>query len=105
VNQEHIYKLIMMKTNIETKKNVVTEIKKFLNNRRVVFFSKYPDAQKQQLIIDAENTISYVSSFSDDRFIQSIKNFNERFIAPLVPSNNSKYYQKAISIYNKIKQL
>lgn len=42
---------------MKTTKSIVAEVRKMLNQRKMVFFSKYPDARKQQLIISANNVL------------------------------------------------
>lgn len=90
---------------INEKSSLIQEIKSVLNQRRVVFFSKYPDARMQQLINDAEAKVSILRSASGDQFIQMLKTFNVRYIYPLIPSAKSPMHKSICNLYRKINNL
>jgi hypothetical protein len=76
-----------------------------LNNRRTVFFRKYPDARKQQIIIDAEGRLFLLQQADESRFMTIVKEYADRYILPLVPSQSSPMHNSVMGLYEKIKSL
>lgn len=90
---------------MKTTKSIVAEVRKMLNQRKVVFFSKYPDARKQQLIISANNVLIMLEKQDETVFKNNIKVFADRFILPLVPNKESRFHESGMKLYNNIKSL
>lgn len=88
-----------------TKTAIIKKIRSILNNRRTVFFSKYPDSRKQQIILDAECRITMLQKADDTRFVQFVKAFNDRYIYPLIPSSSSPMHKSITALYEKINSL
>lgn len=94
-----------MNKNNSIKSTLLKEIQSLLNNRRTVFFRKYPDAQKQQIILDAEGRLWLLQKADESRFMQIVKEYNDRYILPLIPSQSSPMHNSINSLYEKIKAL
>jgi len=69
-----------------------------LAQRRVVFFRCYPDARKQQLIINAENHLHYLENDFDR--VKTL--FANDFVKPLTPAPSSKYHQVFVEVYKQL---
>ena len=91
--------------NKEMKSTLLKEIKSLLNNRRTVFFRKYPDARKQQIILDAEGRLFILQKADESRFLTVVKEYADRYILPLVPSQSSPMHKSVMGLYEKIKSL
>lgn len=83
---------------------IIKDVRKALNNRRVVFFRKFPDPSKQQLIINAETNLSLIAK-DQGEFVTRLKQFNSKYIFPLIPRPESRMYNSMMSLYNKINNL
>jgi hypothetical protein len=84
------------------KQTLLTSIKKILANRRVVYFSKYTDSQKQQLIINAERTMVTLQYSNGPTFVQNVKKFANQYLVPLIPNSNSPMHNTITNTYNQI---
>lgn len=89
------------------KYQIIKDLKALLKNRRVVFFSMYPNPEKQQKILVSENVVSLLEMQIDDetRFIKNLKKLAKECILPLVPKSNSRMYNWINSIYTKINSI
>lgn len=84
------------------KQTIILRISKILANRRVVYFQKYPNSKMQQTIIEAEKTMVMLKKLDDNTFNTNIKIFANKYILPLIPSQNSRYYNIISDTYNTI---
>jgi len=81
---------------------IFIQIEKFLNARRFVFFYKYSDQKKQQLIINAENILPLLKQGNEERIKYKLKKYANEFIAPLLPSKTSKHFNTYYNLYNQL---
>lgn len=85
------------------KKEAILKISKFLINRKFVFYNKYPNASKQQIIINAEQTLSIIKNLPDNRFFGTVGTFADKYILPLLPSQKSRYRANFEYLYQQLK--
>lgn len=79
------------------------KIKKFLANRRYVFFNKYPDPKKQQIILNAENALPVMKLIPKNKLSAFLGFFADKYILPLIPSEKSRYKQNFEQLYHELK--
>lgn len=90
---------------MKNNRQIIADIRKMLNQRKVVFFNKYPDAHKQQLIINANNVLMMLEKQEENIFKNNIKLFADRFILPLIPNQQSRFHENGMKLYNTLKSL
>jgi hypothetical protein len=83
-------------------KQIYKTVSDFLKNRKYVFTRINKDLQKQQIIFKAENYLNYLAVPDHNSFKNNCKRFANDFIAPLIPSENSKLYNHAKDLYNQL---
>lgn len=77
---------------------IIKKVKQLLAQRRVVFFRCYPDAKKQQLIINAEHHLHFL----ENDFDRVKRLFADDFVKPLTPAPSSKYHQVFVEVYQML---
>ena len=83
------------------KLQLIKQTRSFLKQRRVIFFIKYPNIQKQQLIINAEYNLSVLEGLPEALFLNKCKVYGRLYISTLIPSKQSCYYEGATKLLEK----
>jgi len=86
-------------------RNLVRDVRKMLNQRKVVFFQKYPDARKQQIINNAQTMLACIEKHEPSRLHVELVAMADRYILPLMPSKESRFHDSYMRLYNTIKSL
>jgi hypothetical protein len=92
-------------SDIKTKQAVLKGIKVMLQNRRRCFFTIHPNAQKQQIILEAERHLWQIENVADESFAEKAKRYADYFVVPLIPTQISRYYNHYQKLYTQIKSL
>ena len=90
---------------MNNKQELILQIKKILKQRKHVFLKTYPDARKQQLIMNAEMQLHYLQSANENTFKPICKKFADYYIQPLIPAPTSKYHNTIKNLYQNLTTL
>lgn len=91
--------------NLKQNQAVVKSIETMIKTRRRIFFIIHPNPKKQQEVINAENNLWRIKKLSDPTFYEQVKHYAENYIAPLIPQQISRYYNKYRKLYQQLTTL
>lgn len=90
---------------ITQQREFIVRIKRMLKQKRHCFWYARIDAQKQQLVLNAEHALWKIESCSPANFPALAKEWSTRFIHPLLGSPDSKYHKHYLALYEEIQTL
>lgn len=90
---------------LNTKREIILAVKKILKQRMHVFLRTYPDAKKQQLILNAEASLYSLEQAQGESFKITCKRYADFYIAPLIPSPQSKYHDTIKNLHQRLTTL